>query len=250
MNRMTIGLAAMVLMALMAGSGPAAAGTPETDKASKHVEKGFKAIESDDLDKARSYFSKALKLVPSLPDAHLGMGHLAMRDGRFEDALAEYQAARVGHVELADELHAVEMERYHERRLQIPRLQQELTMLRTGELTMSESDRRFRVQEIEDMIRELQNAPPPMKEAVQEAPGEVDFHTGNALLRLKRFDEAIEAYEACTRKSPSFAPAYNNLALAYWRNGSVEDALKALGRAEEQGLEVNLRLKADLEQNR
>jgi tetratricopeptide (TPR) repeat protein len=250
MNRLTIGLAALLLAVLVAGSGPAAAGTPETDKASKHVERGFKALESDDLDRARTYFGKALKLVPSLPDAHLGMGHLAMRDGRFEDALAEYQAAREGHAELADELHVVEMERYHERRRQIPRLQQELNMLKTGELTMSASDRRFRVQEIEDMIREIQNTPPPMKEAAEEAPGEMDFHTGNALLRLRRFDEAIEAYEACTRKSPSFAPAYNNLALAYWRSGSVGDALKALGRAEEQGLEVNAQLKADLERSR
>ena len=95
-------------------------------------------------------------------------------------------------------------------------------------------------------IETLENLPPPTKETATEPPGELDFHVGNALARLGRWEAAIEAFESCIRKSPEFPAAYNNIALAYWRMERIEDARNSLVKAEALGFAVNPRFKADL----
>ena len=104
----------------------------------------------------------------------------------------------------------------------------------------------FRITAIEVQIETLENLPPPTKAMATEPPGELDFHVGNALARLGRWEAAIEALESCIRKSPEFPAAHNNIALAYWRSGRVEDARESLVRAEALGFDVNPKFKADL----
>jgi tetratricopeptide (TPR) repeat protein len=216
-------------------------------QASKHCQRGFRLLEKWQVDKARASFEKALKLVPSYPDGHVGLGHLALNAKQYEAALAEYELAREGYTKLGDQLFNQRLKRYNESRSKVNDLKQLLSALESGqEGDPTSTQQVFRITAIQVQIETLENLPPPTKATATEPPGELDFHVGNALARLGRWEEAIEALESCIRKSPEFAAAHNNVALAYWRVGRVEDARKSLVHAEALGFDVNPKFKADL----
>lgn len=246
---MSFRLSIVTLAVLLIGGTLLFAAPSNTDRAAKLCDKGFKALESDDVTRAATSFEKALEMAPAFPDAHLGLGHVAMKDGRFEEALSQYEAARDGWTTMGDELFDRRMKQYHAGRQDIPKLQQEAGLIISGQIKMGDGDRRLRLKEIDDRIRYFETMPPPTKEDA-ESPGEVDFHLGNALSRLKRWEEAVEAYESCIKKSPEFAQVHNNIALAYWRVGRIESALASLDKAEEMGLQVNPKFRADIEKSR
>jgi tetratricopeptide (TPR) repeat protein len=236
-----IGLAFCVVSTVAAGE------TEKIMQASKHCDRGFRLLEKWQVDKARASFEKALKLVPSYPDGHVGLGHVALNAKQYEAALAEYELAREGYTKLGDQLFDQRLKAYHESRSKVNDLRQLLNALESGqEGDPTSTQQVFRITAIQVQIETLENMPPPTKETATEPPGEFDFHVGNALARLGRWEEAIEALESCIRKSPEFPAAHNNIALAYWRAGRVEDARKSLVQAEALGFEVNPRFKADL----
>jgi tetratricopeptide (TPR) repeat protein len=238
------------LLILACGQGTMAGPQTDIDKASRYSQRGFRALDSGNVTKAKTQFENALKLVPGFPDAHIGLGHVATSEQRFEDALWEYRAALDGHAQLAEQMYDIEMKRFHEARSLIPRLQQELLMLQSGDINLSASERRFRITDIENQIRDIENLQPPSRGGAEGAPATVHYHIGNALSRLMRWDEAIEAFETCVRKRPDFGQAYNNLALAYWRGGRIKAAVESLEKAEELGVEVNPRFRSDLQRAR
>ena len=76
---------------------PDSAAADRVAEAARYSGRGFAALERGDSVKARKLFTRALKLAPSFPGAHRGLGDLAMEQGRFPDAVAEYQAERAGY---------------------------------------------------------------------------------------------------------------------------------------------------------
>lgn len=218
----------------------------DVDKAMRFSQRGFAAFESSNLKKARLQFEKALNVVPDLPDAHLGLGHVAISENRYEDALWEYEAARDSYPKLGALLFDIEMKRFQELRNQIPRLQQDLMMIQRGDLPMSSSDQRMRISEIQQRIRDIEKMPTPTPDTVGDPPASIHFFVGNALTRLGRWEQAVESYEAAVAADPKYGQAYHNLAVAYWRAGRVEDAMNSLNRAKELGATVNPNLESDL----
>lgn len=244
------GLLLLVAVVVLVGcGGVVGAATSPLQKASLHCDRGFTAMNNGDLKRAREAFEKAVKVSPAFPEAHIGLGHVAMREQRYEQALQEYQAGRDGYAELADELFSIESERYAEIRKKLPELQVQLVQLRTGAVEMSDADRRWHIASVQQQITDFEAVQPPVRGEMSEPPGRVDFYVGNAFSRLRRWDEAVVAYEDCLAKIPTLAEAWNNLALAYWNTDRHRDALAGLQKAEELGFEVNPRFKADLERS-
>jgi len=64
--------------------------------------------------------------------------------------------------------------------------------------------------------------PMPQTEQVADA-----FTLGNLCMQQGRYPEAIAAYEAALKDDPSFAEAWNNLAIAYQNLGQNEKAMAA-----------------------
>ena len=68
----------------------------------------------------------------------------------------------------------------------------------------------------------VQAGPPPQTEQVADA-----FTLGNLCMQQHRYAEAIAAYQQAVKNDPTFADAWNNLAIAYQNSGQDDKAMEA-----------------------
>ncbi len=224
-----------------------------------YAQRGLSTLQKGNVARAREDFDRALEKVPGLPDAHTGLGHLAMREQRFDDALQEYRRAEQGWKDMASIRLRMETERFARSRDELQRLrslQLELTQAASraqsrsmssvgGGSNLGQVERQQ--MEVEARIRNLEAMNAPTSGGVEDPPAEVFFFQGNALFDLKRTDEAIVAWEAAAKGMRKSGPLQNNLAVAYWKAGRLDDAWSSLRRAESLGFKVNPSFRADLE---
>jgi tetratricopeptide (TPR) repeat protein len=79
------------------------------------------------------------------------------------------------------------------------------------------------------------NNPPPLPAAAATAPMPTietekvadDFTLGNLCMQQGRYEDAIKAYESALKDDPTFAEAWNNLAIAYQNSGQEDKAMAA-----------------------
>lgn len=235
----TIALAALVSVHDVLAVSPA-----DVKKASRAYTKGERAYRSGDMEKAAAAFQEALEIAPGFPEANLGLGHIAMSQQRFDEALDRYHKARDGYAEVGDAMLKLRQKRYNDTRNQIQGLRDQAQVLEAS--ASNEGVARLRISQIENRIEQLSVIEPPDRGEATEPPGEIYFNIGNALFQLVRVDEAIASWEICREKSPGFAMVYNNLALAYMQTGKLDEAMTNLAKAEELGFSVNPQFKADL----
>lgn len=244
--------AALVAVLGTAREAPAApASARDLQRAAAECQEGTRLLTANDVAKAKERFGKALGFVATYPDAHLGMGHVDMREGKFDEALKEYQLAREGYQELGESLMDLQGKRFNETQRTIGTLRDNLRNLRSSQTQNSARADPTRIDReaamIEDQIRRLEAVQMPMRDKPTEAPGEIYFHMGNAQFRLERIDDAIASWETCAQKAPKFSMVFNNLAVVYWKKGRLDDAKKALAHAKELGFPVNPQFQADLD---
>jgi tetratricopeptide (TPR) repeat protein len=237
-------LLAAVLASMVCSAALAQVTADEIKKASRFYQKGARALQVGNIPQATENFDKALERAPGFPEALIGRGHIAMSEQRYGDALAAYQAARDGYAEFGAVLLDLRSKRYAESQKQIQALQDQLTQL---QFNTNSQQANLQAAQLENAISQLQAIAAPTQGDATEPPGEVFFYIGNAMFRLNRFGEALEAWEACRERTPEYAMVYNNLALAYWKEGRMEEAVASLDRAEELGFPVNPQFRQDLE---
>lgn len=220
----------------------------DLQRAGTYCQAGAKALENGDLEKARSSYTRALALSSVYPDAHLGLGHVLMKESRFEEALKEYLTARDGFAQLGEAIYDLRVQHYRDAQHQINVLRDVLRNYQTlpGASTDPTTAAR-RMNETDEEIRKLEAVEAPLPGKGSEPPGEVFFHIGNAQFRLGRLDDALASWETCAQKSPKFALVRINLTVLYWKKGRFDEARKSLARAEELGYPVKPQMKVDLE---
>lgn len=229
--------------------GQAEIGNHEIQKAQHFAAKGSKALRAGNFGAALPMFQKALEAVPEFPDAHMGLGHVALRDRSYERALAAYRNAENGYVALSEAMFRRRLVEYDEAQDQVRNLRQELVELRarSNRAGTNENEPGLLMMRIEQSIAHLELIKRPDRSDVDIAPAEVPFFIGNALMHLGRHAEAIDAWRATVRRDPRFAPAYNNLAVALWKTGHPSQARACVARAEALGVVTNPAFKADLD---
>jgi tetratricopeptide (TPR) repeat protein len=228
-------------------------------QAMAEARRGMSALGKGNVKKAREAFERSLSAVPDFPEAHLGLGHLAMRAKRFEDALRAFREAEAGYESMSAAAVQLEADRYSRSRDELQRLRAELSQL-NAQVTQDKMPRQGMVArdatesqvarqraEVRSRVQALEAMTPPDSSAVREAPAEVLFFEGNALFNLKRIDEAIASWEAALKRNPKLPLAENNLAVGYWMTGRLDQARAAMGRAEALGFKVNPSFRADIE---
>jgi len=239
-------LIALPLIAVLLATVPCSAdNSPQAiKKASKFYSKGERAFKTGNMKAAAEAFNEAIGASKDFPEAHIGLGHIAIRESRFEEALASYEKARDGYGALGEAMFKIRTQRYTGARDQVRDLRDQISNLQSNSSNAGLAN--LQVSKLENMISQLEVIEPPSRDNSSEPPGEVFFYIGNALFRLNRLAEAVTAWETCRDKSPEFAMVYNNLALAYMQTGKLGEASVSLAKAEELGFPVNPQFKADL----
>jgi tetratricopeptide (TPR) repeat protein len=226
-----------------------------------YAQRGLSALQKGNAARAREDLTRAVAKIPNLPDARAGLGHLAMREKRFEDALREYRLAETGSKDMISFRVLLETERFSHSRDELQELrtrQMQLVQeanrneMRAAVSTNSAGDTSSgRIQrelaQVEARMRVLETMSPPNPDTSYEPPADVLFFQGNALFNLKRTDEAVHVWESAAKRMQAFAPLQNNLAVAYWMQGRLDDAWASLRRAEALGFKVNSSFRAELE---
>ncbi|MBP7147953.1 MAG: tetratricopeptide repeat protein [Acidobacteria bacterium] len=208
-------------------------------RAALEYQLGYRALRAGDIPEARRRFESALAAVPSFPEAHLGLGQLAMQDRRFADALAEFTAARDGYVTLRARLAELESARRAAQEDEIGAIEKRLR-----EFDGRSERRGPRTARLEERLRALRTAGPGA--AVPDVPGDISFCIGNALFNLGRLDEAVRNWEIAAGTSPRDPMIHNNLAVGYWKQGRLEAAAAALRQARQLGYRVSPELQAGI----
>lgn len=200
------------------------------------------ALDRGDLGTARDRFGRALAAVPGFPDALLGLGHLAMLERRYDDAVDAYLRAEESWRSLGAELVDLQAERYARSHQQVLELEQEIQRIRTAGVP----DAGLRASKLENAIARLRSIEPPARDTAGEPPAALYFHLGNALFRAERTDAAIVAWTRCIERDPALAEVYNNLALAFFRVGRLPQAREYAAEAERRGFALHPQFKRDL----
>jgi tetratricopeptide (TPR) repeat protein len=243
MKRLIPVLIAALVAAVPTASAEAGPGRVDAQRATRYCNRGERALQVGNLTKARESFTRALAIDPHFADAHLGLGHIAMAEKQYEAALAQYEIANEDYSDVGRRIYEREATRYTEARQEILELRDEIALReRIAPVPMQLS-------KLEQAVHRLEALSPPARSSLQEAPGRIHFYRGNALFRMGRRDEAVNAWETCVTASPDYAPAYNNLIVGYWTSGRITKAREILKKAESLGLFINPDLKADLERD-
>jgi tetratricopeptide (TPR) repeat protein len=183
--------------------------------------------EREHLQKAEEYYREALRVPPESFLAHLNLGGLLARQGRYDEALTELAAARelapdyprtytyLGNIRL-DQGDPAAAAREHQIALRLaPRAAQSYTDLAKDELLLGHHEAAA------DLCRE----------ALEEDPHDADAHywLANVLLRQKPNaqnpdDEALTHLRAAVLANPSFPDAHLLLAQELYRRNDVSGA--------------------------
>jgi tetratricopeptide (TPR) repeat protein len=230
-----------------------------------YAKRGLYALEKGNSARAAEDFTRALAQIPDLPDAHAGLGHVAMQQHRFDDALTEYRLAQQFYTSFVAARIDLAQQRYSKTRDQIQMLsdaknvverEQMRAQVRGGALGNGASTSEGRLQreklEYEQEISRLESQTqviPALEGVVSEPPASYYFFEANALFNLKRNEEAIAAWQRAVERDPNYGVAFNNLAVAYWKQGRLDDAQASLARADALGFKVNPSFRADLEKS-
>jgi tetratricopeptide (TPR) repeat protein len=225
-------------------------------RAIAEASRGESALEKGNLKKAKESFQRSLGAVPGFPTGHLGLGHIAMRERRFEDALDAFRAAEVGYREMSTLTIEFQSARFSRSRDELEQLRVQLSQLDSQAMrsqvrpvdgtSASEGQLARERTQVQARIRALEGMRPPSTADAREGPAEVLFFEGNALFNLKRLPEAIAVWEEALVRDPKLPLVQNNLAVAYWMTGRLDDAQRAMERAEALGFKVNPNFRADL----
>ena len=231
--------------ALLATAAPSSArmAIPDVQRASGYCKSAERAMRAGNLKKARESLDKALVIMPNFPGAHMGLGHVALMEKRFADALHEYEEARKDYAQVQNAMFNLKVRDYADAQYEIVALQDEIR----NQAKLAPNV--FRQSKLENAVLRLERMDTPTRQPVEEPPGQIDFYIGNALYHLGRRDEAVAAWEECLRKDHEITPAYQNLAVGYWEQGRYADARRTLAEAERRGLRTSPDLKADLERS-
>ena len=244
-------LLAAALAADSAAARPATLCTGNVEAAYRSYDEGMKLLDKGSVAKGKKLLLQALEHLPCHPEAHRELGNLAMKEERFQEALTLYESSLADYEQAGLMLRERAMKHWTDSRDDIARLRQEQSRIRTGTSEINQ-DQIVRAADIEVRINDLEAMPMPSDEPIQ-PPGDIYFYIGNALMRLKRGDEALARFEICREKAPKFGPVYNNLAILYWRRGRLAEAWGAVLKAEELKVEVNPvfknELRADMKKN-
>src|SRR5437870_5028039 len=120
----------VAVFAATAAAAPAKLAVSPTQRqvsdADRHCQFALQALRSGNVAKAKSLYGKALKTFPEFPDALTGLGHVAMSERRFGEALQDFNDARGAYVSFSGALFELQIEHFQRSQEQIGELRDQI----------------------------------------------------------------------------------------------------------------------------
>lgn len=215
---------------------------------------GESLLKKDDYVGAEREFRAAVKTEPSLPTPYLGLGAALSGQRRFTESLTTLKLAELRYVAWE---HTVQSHTLHSRQLA------ERQTLEVEDLYAASVQGRVnnsgvpgqgfspgagaggtdQIQKEQFISRDRFDL-----EAFQSIPAQVFYLEGLAYLRTGQRDKGIEAMEVCLYIDRRHGLAHNNLAVALFTRGDLEEAREHLDAAIAAGIEPHRKFVADLDQ--
>jgi tetratricopeptide (TPR) repeat protein len=218
---------------------------PERERARIQYRIGWEDMRSEAWEKAAKSFQNAIDIDGSYELAYYMLGRANMALKRYPQAVAAYTKCR--------DLYEAQAGRQFSNA-------QEAQRARSNRLT-----------ELDDLIRQVQSAPPTaqtqeqmrqlqeQRQRIQDAvsngytltlgsavPPWVSLALGSAYFRLGRLGDAEKAYKATVDADGKAGEAHSNLAALYLETGRIEEAERSIKAAEKTGFKVNPGLKEEI----
>ncbi|MBI4805621.1 MAG: tetratricopeptide repeat protein [Desulfovibrio sp.] len=179
--------------------------------ASSHYNLGIAYLSKRRYDAAKTCFLRAAERSPTMAEAYVQLGGLAMNEGDIEGCLSMNQAALKARARFA-----------------VPHSNIGFCLLQMGQ--------------VDEALKALRKAIKLDSQFVQ-AYGTL----GSALYMAGETDESIEMSKRAIELHPKFGPAWNNLALAYLEKGDAAQAMSCVKQAKECNYEVHPGLISEIE---
>jgi len=179
--------------------------------ASSHYNLGVAYLSKRRYEQAKTSFLRAAERSPTMAEAYVQLGGLALNDGDVEGCLNYNQAAIKARSRFA-----------------VPQANVGFCLLQLGQ--------------VEEGIKYLRKAIKLDSQFVQ-AYGTL----GSALYMSGQVDESIEMSKRAVELHPKFGPAWNNLALAYLEKGDAAQAMNCVKQAQDCNYDVHPGLIAEIE---
>jgi Tfp pilus assembly protein PilF len=219
--------------------------------ASMKVDKAWEALEKKDLAKAKKVAGEAAAIAPEMPDAHILLAKVAYLEKDWPKALEEVVAAESGFEKTGALRERMQDDRIASLRKRVRERDDSIAALRAQMSRTPASGQ----QAIQMQISRVETEKADLERIIQEpagvvarVPAEYYFIHGNALLRLKRLDEAVAQYGLALERRPAYAEAANNLASIYYSARQYATAKAAVEKAEAAGAVLNPELKKAIEE--
>jgi tetratricopeptide (TPR) repeat protein len=242
---------AVAMVALAALPTFAQKSTPEEEQRQRQAldryQKGQAAMASERLEEAVQDFKAAIQLDPLLTLAHyrLGQAHMSLRE--YAQAEKDFLGCREAYEKIAG-LQFTNTEELERRRAQeIEQLQNQLSLLSTGQLKSSNPSLPLQLQQ---RIDELQRNRRKGGTDTVSVPAELHVSLGSAYFRQGKLPEAEKQWKAAAAANPKLGEAHNNLAALYLMTSQLDEAEKEVKLAEKAGYPVHPRLKDDIKKAR
>jgi tetratricopeptide (TPR) repeat protein len=227
---------------LLAAPGPAAGQSSSSGQVGSLLREAQQALQAEDYDAAERYFRQAAAADPRSPDATCGMGQVHMALRQYEEAVRSLESCRKLVLTHLRELQTEQTRAYATIETEIREVRDTIQAIRSGRIQGAGADR---VTHLEARLRELEQMK--TRDPVRvEVPPQVSFALGTAYLQVGRLDEAEREFLTLLRRDPRAGEAHNNLATVYLAQGRFEEAEERVRLAEENGVRVNPKMKADI----
>lgn len=228
---------------------PSLAGEPQ--RAQYFLSRGIEAMKAGDLPKAEDALERARAADPTLPQAEVLLGEIAMAQQRFDDAEGCFMRA----IELFRKIDASNRALSEQDAMYVQdtlgEVSQGLEQSRgkPGRRGMNESEI-MRQESQADRVQEKQKRDERerTKERAESAvPADLFMFLGNARMRAGRPETAVEAYREASARAPEAAEPHHNLAAALASSGQLREALVECKTAEGLGFAPSTQLRQQIE---
>ncbi len=209
--------------------------------------KGEQLFLKKSFSKAREALEGCVEIFPEYSEAHFILAQILYKQKEFPTALEHIDAAKNHFKFMSDIRISTQLEYMDTLRERKQKLQEQLRMLREQLSRTTDPADKSRVESAigsaEAQLSQIDSRDHSQVPNIETVPAEYYYVHGNIFFQMKKLQEAHQQYLETLKIDPNHGNALNNMANLYFMINKYEKAKEYLDRAEESGVEINVKFK-------